>query len=92
MQSINLDKIACPHDGTSGAENLNADAQIEHTGYVDGDGWINCPTCGAVVEFTEAGVVTSAPGTEAFEWAVQIASALEGAGIADATVSIGSDA
>lgn len=84
MQSINLNAVACPHCGTSGADNLNASSQIEYTGHVDGEGWINCPGGGATCEFTESGEVTMASGTEPSEWAVQLGSAIEGASMADA--------
>lgn len=84
MQSINLNAVACPHCGTSGADHLNASSQIEYTGHVDVEGWINCPDCGATVEFTESGEVTMASGPEPEEWAVQLGSAIEGASVADA--------
>lgn len=91
MQAINLNAVACPHDGTSGAENLNASSQIEYTGHVDGEGWINCPTCGAVVEFTESGEVTMASGVEPHEWSVQLGSAIEGTTMADAMAETAGD-
>ena len=79
MREINLNAIACPHCGTSGAKTLNASSQIKHTGHVDVEGWVNCPDCGATCEFTEFGEVKVASGTDPFEWAVQLDSAIEGA-------------
>lgn len=70
MKEINLDEFNCPHCGTSGADHLDANSQIEHTGRVDGEGWISCPDCGNYVEFTESGEVTEAKFTEA-EWRAQ---------------------
>lgn len=84
MKDINLDAVACPCCGTSGASNLNASAQIDFTGCVDGEGWINCPDCGATVEFDEEGNVEMASGAEKFEWAIQLASAIEGVSLAKA--------
>lgn len=89
MREINLNAVACPHCGTSGASNLNSDSQIEFTGRVDGEGWINCPDCGATCEFTEDGEVTMASGTEPAEWAVQLGSAIDGASMADAMAKTG---
>lgn len=88
MREINMDAVACPHCGTSGAENLNASSQIDYTGRVDGDAWINCPDCGATCEFTEDGEVTMASGTEEFDWAVQVVSAMGGLNVADAMDSM----
>lgn len=83
MHAIDIDKIACPNCGVSGAGNLNADAQIEHTGYADGKSWVSCPNCGNYVDFdAETGQVLDADG-EAFQWAVSIISAMEHLSTAD---------
>lgn len=84
MREINMDKVACPNCGTSGAENLDANSQIEYTGHVDTDGWIACPDCGSLAEFTEDGDVTKATVVSAFKWAVVIVAALDGMTTADA--------
>lgn len=78
MQKFNLAKVACPNDGNSGAGALNADSQIEHTGRVDGDGWVSCPNCEWLVEFTEDGDVTKQEGATLADAIVNVESALEG--------------
>lgn len=92
MKKIHLDKVACPHDGTSGADNLNANSQIEYTGRVDGEGWISCPNCGGYAEFTEEGTVTDSKVSSAFKWAVTICSAIDGVSVADAMDTTAADA
>lgn len=77
MKQLNLDEVACPHCGTSGKDNLNADSQTEYTGRVDGDGWIACPDCGNYVEFTEDGEVTKSK-HNGMEWQAQMHSLLSG--------------
>ena len=84
MREINLDKVACPNCGTSGADNLHADSQINFTGHVDGTGWVACPDCGACADFTEDGEVTDTTGASAFDWATTVTSALDGVALADA--------
>jgi len=78
MQQINLAKVACPNCGNSGAEALDADSQIEHTGRVDGEGWISCPNGDWLVEFTEDGDVTKQEGATLADAIVNVESALEG--------------
>lgn len=82
MNEINLDALACPNCGTSGADNLTADEDTER-GTVSGTGWITCPDCGSHVDFTEDGEVLES-NMDSFEWAVQLCSALEGVPVADA--------
>ena len=78
MERFNLNRVACPHCGTSGNGNLNASSQIEYTGHVDGNAWVSCPDCGAFVDFTEDGEITDHGGAFEMEWQVNIDSALEG--------------
>jgi len=76
MKHINVNKVACPNCGTSGSEHLETSSQIEYTNKVDGEEWINCPDCGALVEFDEDGNVLDTKFVEEVEWEVQIESAL----------------